>query len=116
MFSPQDALPLPPRPNPEQYKKRAKDLAKAANASPSALHAWTTEWITTLIQLTRLTITPQLPVRVDQWIAQFEQFVESRHSSAKFSLANAHFVIARAHGFDSWPKFAKHIADQSRAN
>ena len=31
--NPQDALPLPPRPNLEQYKKLAKDLVKAWKSS-----------------------------------------------------------------------------------
>src|SRR5262249_53777184 len=29
--------------------------------------------------------------------------------SAAFQLADAQLVIAREHGFESWPKFAKHI-------
>ena len=40
--NPQDALPLPARPNLEQYKKLAKDLARAAASAdnPPALRAW----------------------------------------------------------------------------
>jgi ankyrin repeat protein len=30
-------------------------------------------------------------------------------SRTKFALADAQFVIAREHGFESWPEFAKHI-------
>ncbi|HXL20941.1 MAG TPA: ankyrin repeat domain-containing protein [Candidatus Dormibacteraeota bacterium] len=30
-------------------------------------------------------------------------------ASTKFALADAQFVIAREHGFESWPKFGKHI-------
>jgi len=28
---------------------------------------------------------------------------------AKFALADAQLIVARWHGFESWPKFAKHI-------
>lgn len=34
--NPQDALPLPPRPNLEQYKKQAKDLIKACRGEKGA--------------------------------------------------------------------------------
>ena len=38
-----DTLPLPPRPDLSQYKKRAKDLVKAATSTePDAVHAWAT--------------------------------------------------------------------------
>ena len=35
--------------------------------------------------------------------------MRSRLSNGKCSLADAQFVIARVHGFASWPKFAKQI-------
>jgi hypothetical protein len=56
------ARPLPPRPNLEQYKKKAKELLK-------------------------------------DWKSRGE----------KRTLADAQFAIAREHGFESWPKFAKQI-------
>ena len=53
-----DALPLPPRPNLEQYKKRAKDLVKICKSSDrDALRAWVTEWIKALVKLYDLDIT-----------------------------------------------------------
>lgn len=54
--------PLPARPNLEQYRKQAKDLAKSTGTK----------------------------------------------------LADAQFTLAREHGFDSWPKFAKHIEALAR--
>ncbi len=60
-----DAIPLPARPNLEQYKKRAKELKKELN---------------------------------------------------KPTLAAAQFLLARQHGFASWPKFAKHVQELARAN
>ncbi len=58
MPNPQDALPLPPRPDLEHYRKRAKKLVKGGTAA---------------------------------------------------TLTAAQFSIARSHGFESWPKFRKHL-------
>ena len=50
--NPQDVLPLPPRPSLEQYRKRAKDLARAHQSGDSgALRAWATQWIEALARL-----------------------------------------------------------------
>jgi ankyrin repeat protein len=133
MFPPQDALPLLPRPSVQQYEKRAKDLLKAARSpDPAALRAWASSWISSLAQLSNLEISPQLPVRLDHWINQLEEFAREEladpvwgrtHSSVPPTegrrsdvptLAAAQFVIARAHGFESWTKLSKHLA--ARAN
>jgi ankyrin repeat protein len=132
--NPQDALPLPPRPNLDQYKKLAKDLLKAAQSSdPTAIRTWAATWIDSLVRLSNLTITSQLPVRIDRWTDGLEKFARQElphptwgrtHSSVPPSparqetvtLAAAQFVIARAQGFESWPKFAKHLEEEARAN
>jgi hypothetical protein len=76
-----DTRELPDRPNLEQYKKRAKDLLKARDADR-----------------------PDAVQRIR---------ASHPHASklARFTLADAQLVIAREHGFQSWPKFAKHIAE-----
>jgi hypothetical protein len=133
--NPQDALPLPPSPNLDQYKKRAKDLHKASQSpDPAAIRTWATHWINSLIRLSDLTLTPQLPVRVGHWVDQLDQFARKElpqttwgrtHSSvppsearrsATATLAAAQFIIARALGFESWPKLAKHLEATARAN
>lgn len=107
--NPQDALPLPPRPNLEQYKKQAKELVKACKSGdPDAVRAWATQWINNLVRLQGLTITPQMPVRVDHWIDQVTDFARRKLFDA-CALTDGQFVIARAQGFESWPKLAKHI-------
>lgn len=117
MFPPQDALPLPPRANLEQYKKRSKDLVKAANSTnPSALREWARSWVESLMKLAKLKITPQLPVGVEAWIDQLEKFAREEKSATRFSLAKAQFVLARAHGFESWPKLAHHIESLAGKN
>ena len=132
---PQDALPLPPRPNLDQYKKRAKDLLKASQSlDPAAIRTWVTEWIASLVRLSSITLTPQLPVRIDHWTDELEKFARKElpqttwgrtHScvppseaerSQAATLTAAQFVIARAHGFESWPKLAAHIEAVTRTN
>jgi ankyrin repeat protein len=81
-----DALPLPSHPHLGYYKKLAKDLVKACD-DPAALHAWAMRFA---------------PDQIER--------VEKHIRSAKIGkLADAQFLIARAHGFASWPKFARHV-------
>jgi len=113
---PHDALPLPPRPNLEHYKKRAKDLVKACQSSdPAAIRAWAAKWIDSLVRLSDLTITPQLPVRIDHWTDQLEEFARQGLSKT-CTLSAAQFIIARAQGFESWPQLASHLAAIAGAN
>lgn len=114
--NPQDALPLPPRLNLEQYKKRAKDLLKACRSKdPQAILDWSTHWINDLVKLSDLKITPQLPVEIERWINDLTEFAR-RKMSAPCALTDAQFVIARAHGFESWPKLTKHFEAVTRAD
>ncbi len=90
-----DALPLPPHPHLGYYRKLAKDLLKAcASDDPTALRAWVKQLIS----------------------AEQIERVESRLRSAKIGkLTEAQYFIARAHGFASWPKFARHVEDLQHA-
>jgi len=107
--NPQDALPVPPRPNLEQYRKLAKELVKAArSAEPDAIRVWTGRWINRLVKLSRLEITPQMPVEIEHWARQVDEFARGRLAE-KCTLAEAQFVIARVSGFESWPRLAKYI-------
>jgi hypothetical protein len=59
----------------------------------------------------------ELPPRpsLEQYKKQTKELVKSnRRLGVKLTLANAQFVIAREHGFESWPKFAKHIEALTR--
>ena len=50
--NPQQALPLPTRPNVEQYKTLAKDLVKACKSGePAAVREWAVRWIEKLAAL-----------------------------------------------------------------
>jgi ankyrin repeat protein len=141
--NPQGALPLPPRPSVDHYKKLAKDLVKACKADraaadpakpdePVAVRAWATRWLEALAEL-----------QIDAEIRQGEKaaFVSQAEEVAQFArqrmlggaaggaehgesgtaaagsgcvLADAQFVIARAHGFPSWPKFVTEIEALAR--
>src|SRR5688572_11519939 len=77
---------LPARPNLDQYKKRAKELVKAAKAGDARAFA--------LMRAHH----PRLNKASDDELRR-----------ATFALADAQLIVARWHGFESWPKFAKHI-------
>src|SRR6266852_5255967 len=77
---------LPARPNLDQYKKRAKELLKAAKAGDARAFALMREHH------------PRLKHASDDELHR-----------TKFVLADAQLIVARWHGFESWPKFAKHI-------
>ncbi len=107
--NPQDALPLPPRPNANQYKKLAKDLLRVSKSpEDGALEQWARSWTKHLVELSGLDITRQLPVRAERWANQVASFARKK-LSANAKLSDAQFVIARSQGFPSWPKFLKHI-------
>ena len=105
--NPQDAVPLPPRPDLGQYRKRAKELARAARIGGDAIGAWAAGWVEALLSLQ-----PRLPefARQDagRRIGQVADFARGR-LGADGSLAQAQFVIARAHGFASWTRLLHHI-------
>ena len=118
-----DALPLPPRPNIEQYKKRAKDLVKICKSGDrNVLRAWAAEWIGTLVRLYDLDITlppeghraytpAEINYRIDYTVDRLaNQMNATAHGSGSAcTLTRAQFALAREHGFASWPKFAKHL-------
>ncbi len=87
-----DAKQLPDRPSLEQYKKQAKELVKLFRAAQSQ-KAFESE---TLQRITKLH-------------PRFAELTDEQIASGRFALADAQFVIAREHGFESWPKFAKHV-------
>jgi ankyrin repeat protein len=119
--NPHDALPLPPRPNLEQYKKQAKDLVKACrSAEVDGIRSWAAKWVETLATLQGQAITIKLRaslVRRVNEVAEFarRKLLRSDAGQARCGLADAQFVIARSHGFTSWPNFVKHIEALARA-
>ena len=100
--NPQDALPLPPRPSLEQYRTLAKDLVKACQSGSIA--AWADRWMASLL-------TSWERKSVDRAATEVEEFAVKTLTRAerRCVLADAQFVLARSHGFVSWPAFATHL-------
>src|SRR5947208_12159003 len=114
--NPQDALPLPPRPNLEHYKKLAKDLLKVCKAGDrDGLRQWASDWISNLVRLSRLEIARGLPVEDRRWIEQITEFAARKLLSGerRCALTDAQFLIARSHGFLSWAALAMHVEQLS---
>jgi ankyrin repeat protein len=114
-----DALPLPPRPHLDQYRKLARDLQQACRSSdPGAVRLWATRWVDTLARL-RGSGPPDASgagiardgERIERRWRSFRQADERR---ARCLLADAQFFVAREHGFASWPKFASHVERLTR--
>ncbi|HWZ33328.1 MAG TPA: ankyrin repeat domain-containing protein [Bryobacteraceae bacterium] len=100
-----DVEALPAHPSLEQYKKQAKDLVKACKADDSeAIH-----------RIRKYHPRHQKPRNaVEAARVRSGQLLDFEVESAKFTLADAQLVIAREHGFESWPKFAKHLQGLTR--
>jgi hypothetical protein len=106
--NPQDVLPLPPRPDLGQYRTRAKELTVACRTGDTALQAWVTSWIRALVRHLPDTLRPP-PRELDRRAMQVTHFARERLARADCSLSQAQFVIARAHGFESWPRLVQHV-------
>lgn len=114
--NPQAALPLPPRPELEQYKKLAKELLRSSKSiDANAIHTWSANWVQRLVEHSRIEITPPLASRIDGWIRDVADFAQTKLQEGS-KLSDAQFVIARSHGFPSWPKFVRHIRSASRTD
>lgn len=113
MPNPQDALPLPPRPSLERYRKLAKELVKAGKSdNENAISEWTDQWIETLARLASRKPTLAEKTRDAN---RTESFAREKLSTG-CALADAQFVIARSHGFESWPKFVRHLEALAQTN
>lgn len=82
---------LPSRPSLEQYKKQAKDLVKAHQSGDSSAFQ-----------------------RIKEFHPRLGKLPDAEIRNAHFTLADAQFVIAREHGFESWTKFKQAIGDRSQ--
>ena len=113
--NPQEALPLPSRPDVDQYRKLAKELVKACRSGdPDAIRAWSVRWVTSLAARSPKSDAPHSDREITEAAGRVERFAREKLTSgedptARCSLTSAQFVIARAHGFVSWPKFVKHV-------
>jgi hypothetical protein len=115
-----DALPLPPRPNLEQYKKLAKDFQYACGSGdPGAIRDWAARWAETLARLQGHEITPEVRREIHRDIErverQWHKIQKSKERVARCTVADAQFFVARCHGFASWPTFVRHVETLARS-
>ena len=134
-----DAIPLPPRPGLDHYKKLAKELLRAAELHGAAggdalrdavrdvVRGWALRWMESSARLrgdalmptagaanaatTHATTTGSaaLIAHEAEQVARRWLALRQKRGAATPSLADAQFFLAREHGFLSWPKFAKHL-------
>jgi len=110
-----DTLPLPPQPRVEQYRKRAKALVAAAHSSDThAVREWSRHWLESLAKLLGEPITPFVASSIDRAIEHIEKRI--RTTGASFTLADAQYLLADAHGFESWAAFVRHLETMSGAH
>lgn len=106
-----DILPLPPQPNFDQYKKRAKGLVAAAHSDdPGELRRWADAWIASLVAL--LDSPPSDFVRhsMERALTHIvDRADEKRRAGDRVAVSDAQFLIAEAHGFENWAAFARHV-------
>ena len=78
-FNPQATLPLPIRPNPEHYKKLAKDLIKVCKSDdPNAIGDWAEAWVKMLVKRSGLKLGRKEPFAIQRWTEQVEAFAQRR--------------------------------------
>ena len=78
-----DTLPLPPHPNLEQYKKRAKDLVAAAHATDDgAVSGWARAWLDSLVRVMETPVTPFVKGSMERAFAGIEQRVREKRQPA----------------------------------
>lgn len=106
-----DALPLPPRPDIDHYRKLAKDLQRACRSGGSAaVHAWARHWVAAL---TRLLGASAEPAAIDDGARGIERRWTkwaTRERAERCLLTDARYFVALEHGFASWPTFVHHLA------
>jgi len=108
----QDAFPLPQRPNLERYKKLAKELVKACKSeNEAAITDWAHNWVAPLIKQSDIKFVRPLPIVTAAWTDRVAGFVQRKltEHDGRCRLADAQFIIARSHGFESWAKFSRHL-------
>jgi hypothetical protein len=111
-----DALPLPPRPNIEQYKKLAKDFQKACKSSDAhVVHDWAVCWAEKLVPVLGPYTKPEARRQIERIYERWGKLKKTDEQSRRCTLSDAQFFIARVHGFASWPAFAKHLTGLGRA-
>lgn len=111
-----EALPFPPHPNVEQYRKLAKELAAALKSGGDAeVKAFFTEWFEKLWRTNReVPYDAGSPRYIDEYSGRLTKYFNGTWKPRdvpppRRTLAHAQFVIAKIHGFTSWAALVRHI-------
>src|SRR5215472_16754645 len=108
--NPQDALPLPQKPDLEQYRKLAKDLVRVTKNGEDAVRDWSRHWVAAVVRQSGVVTNRNQPGSVANWSTGVADYLAKELVEKKPpTLAKAQFAIARSHGFLSWSKFSKHV-------
>ena len=111
--NPQDALPLPRRPNVERYRKLAKELVNACHSNePDAIADWSEKWIMRLVKESGIKLTRKTGRGVQRWIDEVTEFATRKLRSDDVThcqLADAQLVLAESHGFQTWTGLIRHM-------
>ena len=99
------AKPLAAHPSLEQYRKQAKELVKVFRSAPSRRKS-----------LDSQVAHSEVVQRVKKHHPRFRDLPEDEIAGTRFALADAQFVMAREHGFESWTKFARHVESLEQAS
>jgi ankyrin repeat protein len=114
-----DALPLPPSPDLDQYRKLAKDLLAALKSDePDAVAHWARSWFRNLMRLTREAEGRDAENWAEGFTRDFVQYWEGKRPRKdvpppRRTLAGTQLVLARVHGFSSWAALVKHIEERA---
>jgi len=108
-----DALPLPSRPDLDQYKKLAKDFQRACRSGDAdAFRVCARRWLEALAFARHVELTSEVSQRIERTSRHMHQrWLRLQHEERRVEclLADAQFYVAREHGFASWPKFVQHL-------
>ena len=90
-----DTLPLPPKPNLNYYKKRAKALVAAARSDQdTAVERWARDWIESLVANLAVPTTAFVHASINRAVTHIDERVRKTRSA--FTLADAQLLIADA--------------------
>ena len=108
--NPQDVLPVPPGANVERYRRHAAELVKVCLAGkPGGLLEWASGWLAEIGRVAEAG--GHAPRERERLAGEIAEFAHAQLTRAGCAVSEAQFIVARAHGFHSWPVFVRHIGE-----
>lgn len=95
----------------QETRQRLQAVCKAGD--PGAVRGWAARWAEALARLRSLPDTPELRREInldaERIQRQWQTLEKSNEHMRGCALAGAQLLVARCHGFASWPKFVTHL-------